>query len=257
MRTRPVAITLNYSINNMRHDIRQIIYIYNIWKIAIERTSVWLAYAHPNYTFLILYCQKSVILIWLVNKCSFSQSIYAFYIVTILAIVLLNKLPSQTSVWVLVTYSSLWGSWGHSCYHYVNVYQLSMVTRLLLVQARAPEHGGGGGGAPILDLEPNLISQHNFLSKNTLINSGWSITLAGGGKDWRELLVMNGNSSWTTMTCYESAPCLLKEKGKKVFPRFARIISYFTASHARPPDHIRFAASAWAQVHSHTAYKLL
>ena len=52
-----------------------------------------------------------------------------------------------------------------------------MVTRLLLVQARAPEHGGGGGGGggggvPILDLEPNLISQHNFLSKKTLINSG-------------------------------------------------------------------------------------
>ena len=45
----PVAITLNYSVKDVWNDVQQIIYNKNIWKIAIEHTSVGLAHACPNY----------------------------------------------------------------------------------------------------------------------------------------------------------------------------------------------------------------
>ena len=45
---RPATIALNYSVKDVRHDVRQIIYIIS-WKIAIEQTSVRLAHARPNY----------------------------------------------------------------------------------------------------------------------------------------------------------------------------------------------------------------
>ena len=48
------AVALNYSVRNMRNDVRQIIIIKIIiimnniiWKISIQLTSVGLAYAHP------------------------------------------------------------------------------------------------------------------------------------------------------------------------------------------------------------------
>ena len=52
VRMRPAAIALNYSVKDIRHDVRQIIYNNNnnniSWKIAIEQTSVGLAHAYPN-----------------------------------------------------------------------------------------------------------------------------------------------------------------------------------------------------------------
>ena len=49
---RLAAIALNYSVKDIRHDVRQIIIkiiIILSWKIAIEQTSVGLAHARPNY----------------------------------------------------------------------------------------------------------------------------------------------------------------------------------------------------------------
>ena len=53
---RPTAIALNYSVKNIRNDVRQIIII---WKIAIQLTSVGLAHARPNHMYI-----PKVIITW-------------------------------------------------------------------------------------------------------------------------------------------------------------------------------------------------
>ena len=58
---RPAAITLNYSVKDIRHDVQQIIYIIHIriWKIAIEQTSVGLTHACPNYCKFMYICVRN------------------------------------------------------------------------------------------------------------------------------------------------------------------------------------------------------
>ena len=58
---RPAAITLNYSVKDIRHDVQQIIYIIHIriWKIAIEQTSVGLTHTRPNYCKFMYICVRN------------------------------------------------------------------------------------------------------------------------------------------------------------------------------------------------------